>query len=454
MPCMHGQTRFQIFDEWINEGENMYRGRKALLAAVLCTAALLYGCGIREENAPEPEATEEQPAAEEEETTEEEVVEEPEDKRQVIEERTEVNGKIQSYLTGQWTSTEQALRRPIAVMIPNNRPAMPQYGLSRAGIIYEAPVEGRITRLMAVFEDFDDLERIGPVRSSRDYFVYVAMGYEAIYCNWGLARPYVEELINRPNYYNISMGVAGIHNPADEAFDRVSRPGYATEFTGYLMIDGLFKAVERLGYDWAYDEDYVPPFLFAADGVTADYADCEEAALIYPGGVSENNSGGYGAYHPYFEYDADTGLYYRYQDGGKQIDEYNGEQLAVSNVVFQYCHGEVRDDHDYLAFGVHGEGDAVVFTGGRAIPGTWERYEGDFTPAKFYDEDGEEIVFNQGKTWVCNIWQEYGEYARYGADKEHLVMPDVPSVQNAGKNNVKEDAAAIAEAAGKAESDD
>lgn len=408
------------------------------IVTALCVAACINGCGKKEEPAPlpEPEVVEEtEPEPEEE--PEEEIVEEPEPTTAypVIEERTVINGKMQSYLTGQWTSTRQAERRPIAVMIPNNRPAMPQYGLSKAGIIYEAPVEGRITRLMAVFEDFDDLERVGPVRSSRDYFVYVAMGYEAIYCNWGLAVPYVEELINRPNYYNVSAVVIGIHNPADEAFGRVKRPGYAKEFTGYLMIDGLFKAVERLGYDWNYDANYVTPFLFAADDVRADYAENDDACIIYPGGRTGNNSGGYGAYNPYFEYHEDDQLYYRYQDGGKQIDELNNEQLAVSNVVFQYCHGEVRDSHDYLAFGVHGEGDAIVFTNGKVIQGKWKRYDGDFTPAKYYDENGEEIIFNQGKTWICNIWQEYGECVQYGADDNSLITPDVPSVTSAGQKD-------------------
>lgn len=75
----------------------------------------------------------------------------------------------------------------------------------------------------------------------------------------------------------------------------------------------------------------------------------------------------------------------------------NNEQLAVSNVVFQYCHGEVRDAKDYLAFGVHGEGDAIVFTGGKAIKGTWSRMEGDSVPPKFYDEDGNEIILTRGK---------------------------------------------------------
>lgn len=390
--------------------KKMFQNKTALLTVLLLlTCSALSACG----STPQPELPEPELVEEPEPIVEEEPEPEPEPVSPVIEERVSVDGQIQSYLTGEWTDEAIATRRPIAVMIPNNRPAMPQYGLSQAGIIYEAPVEGRITRLMAVFENFDDLERIGPVRSSRDYFVYVATGYEAIYCNWGLARPYVEELINRDTVYNVSAAVEGIHNPADEAFGRVSRPGYATEFTGYLMIDGLMDAVERLGYDWNYDDDYVRPFLFANDNMPAEYEDMEDATMIYPGGESGNNSGGYGAYHPYFEYHEDDHLYYRYQDDQEQIDEYNGEQLAVSNVIFQYCHGEVRDDHDYLAFGVHGEGDAIIFTNGKVIKGRWARYGGDFTPARFYDESGNEIIVNQGKTWVCNIWEEYGEFAQW-----------------------------------------
>ncbi len=401
----------------------MHKKRIALLmASLLLTIACLSGCGENEgrvevkepeiitvgESTPDgPEETEAPPP--------EEVPEELTTAYPVVrEERESVNGQIQSYLTGQWTDETIATRRPIAVMIPNNKPAMPQYGLSKAAIIYEAPVEGRITRLMAVFEDFDDLDRIGPVRSSRDYFLYTAMGYEAIYCNWGLAVPYVEALINRDDVYNVSAAVEGIHNPADEAYSRVKRgPNYALEFTGYLMIDGLMKAVDRLGYDWNYDDAYVRPFLFVEDGSFADYADRESAVRIYPGGESGSNSSGYGSYHPYFEYHEDDHLYYRFQDGKQQIDEYTGNQLTVSNVIFQYCYGEVRDAHDYLAFNVHGEGEALVFTGGKVIKGTWKRLDGDFTPARFYDENGDEIIMNQGATWICNIWDEYAEFIEW-----------------------------------------
>lgn len=397
----------------------MCRKQIALLTASLFLAsAFLGGCGKESEQVPEYVEPEVIPITQE---SQPEEVEAPPEVQEdlttayavIADERESVNGQIQSYLTGQWTDEAVANRRPIAVMIPNNKPAMPQYGISQAGIIYEAPVEGRITRLMAVFENFDNLERIGPIRSSRDYFVYMATGYEAIYCNWGLAVPYVEELLKRPDVYNISAAVTGIHNPADEAYGRVSRPGYGLEFTGYLFIDGLKKGVERLGYDWNYDDAHVRPFLFAADGVIADYADNESAVLVYPGGESGSNSSGYGTYHPYFEYHEDDHLYYRYQDGKQQIDEYNGEQLTVSNIIFQYSHGEVRDAHDYLAFGVHGDGEAIVFTNGKVIKGTWSRNEGDFVPAKYLDENGDEIIMNQGKTWICTIWDEYGEFVEW-----------------------------------------
>ena len=383
--------------------------RKLLIAmAGLVGCMWLAGCGGKPEEIPQGTGEKVEPPG----SPGQEQEEEP--KEPEPEEREAVDGKMQSFLTGEWKDEKVVNRRPIAVMIPNNSPAMPQYAISRASIIYEAPVEGRITRLMGIFEDFDDLERIGPVRSSRDYFLYVALGYEAIYCNWGLAVPYVEELINRESVQNISASTSGIHKPADEAFERVSRPGYAKEFTGYLFIDGMLKAAERLGYDWDYDSQHVAPFTFAKEGTRAEeqYASMPDATVVYPGGQS-GNKGGYGAYNPFFEYNEQEKVYYRYQNGEAQIDEMDGSQIQVSNIIFQYCHGEVRDDHDYLAFGVHGEGDAIVFTGGKAIKGTWKREGGDSTPAKFYDQGGNEVIFNQGKTWICNIWKEYGEFVEY-----------------------------------------
>lgn len=387
---------------------------KKLLIVLCLAAALLIGCGKDGEESTTPvigegiAGTDSQPSEEEPTQSDENL---SQDGATTITDRVVVNGQMQSYLTGEWKAEEVVKRRPMAVMIPNNKAALPQYGISLASIIYEAPVEGRTSRLMGIFEDYDELEYVGPIRSSRDYYIYEAMAYDAIYCNWGLAVPYVEELINSDRVDNVSAGVLGIHNPADEAFGRRSRPGYSTEYTAYMYVDGYEKAVDRLGYETKYRDTFEQAFTFAADGHPATYDDHKDATIVRPGGTTTNSSG-YGQGKSSFEYNAEDGLYYHYEFGSAHIDEYNKQQVTVSNVVFKICHGEVRDANDYLSFGVHGSGEAYVFTAGKVIHGTWIRAN-DTAANMFYDENGDEIIFNQGKTWICNIWDEYAEYIEY-----------------------------------------
>ena len=67
-----------------------------------------------------------------------------------ITERSTVEEKMQSYLTGEWKDETVVKRRNLAVMIPNSfyaaggqdAPLYKPYGLSKASVIYEAPVEG------------------------------------------------------------------------------------------------------------------------------------------------------------------------------------------------------------------------------------------------------------------------------------------------------------------------
>lgn len=414
---------------------------KQIIAAIMAAACMLTACGtpadspIIQEIQPEESST--VPTTSEVESSSEE----PDKEFSVIGERTEVNGQMQSYLTGEWKDADVVQRRPLAIMVPNNPPAMPQHGLSKASIIYEAPVEGRITRLMAVVEDYDDLTYIGPIRSSRDYFVYEAMALDAIYCHWGLAVPYVQELLNSSRVDNISQSVGGISNPYEPAFSRRKdrrSGGYALEFTAYMWlkeaspsdgtdapessVKGYPAGVEAKGYGKTYKDsgrfdklsrDYAA-FQFAND-CRAEYAEYPDALEIRPGG-SQSNKGGYSSNGACFTYNETDNLYYRSQYGDKQIDELTGEQLTVSNVVFKVCHGEVRDDHDYLAFAVHGSGDAYVFTNGKMIKATW-KHESDYDANHYYDEKGNEIVFNQGKTWFCNIWEEYADAAEVDGKK-------------------------------------
>ncbi len=75
-------------------------------------------------------------------------------------------------------------KRTIAVMIDNVGSAIPQTGLNEAMIVYEAIVEGGLTRLMAIFKD-PKIEDIGPSRSARPYFIDYAMENDSIFVHYG-----------------------------------------------------------------------------------------------------------------------------------------------------------------------------------------------------------------------------------------------------------------------------
>ena len=317
-----------------------------------------------------------------------------------------------SYLTGLPVSEEIKDSRPLAVMFNNIKEGCPQAGIAEASLVYEVPVEGRITRLMGLFEDYRNLEKVGSIRSSRDYFVYFAMEYDALYAHFGQATPYVGELLNSDRVDNLSGAVAGIDKPATKTFYRSN--DRKAPHNVYLSSEGLMKDLEKFGYRTELKEDYMAKFRFESEETPITFAYAEDATVIYPGGKTADKANGFSKVEARFEYNEEDGLYYRYQYGGEHIDELTGEQLAYSNVILQYCHGEVRDKQDYLAFGCHGDEKRMirVFTQGKMIPGVWTRMADD-VPASYIDYYGEPITLSPGKTWICVIWDEYGDEVVY-----------------------------------------
>lgn len=319
-----------------------------------------------------------------------------------------------SYLTGLECTEQQRQQRPMAVMLNNIKAGCPQAGIGQASVIFEAPMEGAdVTRLMPLFENWQDLETIGYVRSSRDYFVYEALEFDAIYAHFGQATPYVGAMLNSDAVDNISGATAGIDKPFHKAFLRSD--DRKAPHNVYSNGESLLEGAEKFGYSLTYHDTHKPKFTFAPMGKKAEHADGEDVTVLYPGGKSTGVGNGYSNVQARFEYNAEDGKYYRYQYGDKHIDEITGEQLAVENVIFQYCHGEFRDDKKYMAFNMHGgweEGaaqtgnyKAQVFTGGKMVEGTWSRYA-DTDPAYYLDKDGNPITLNRGKTWICLIWGE------------------------------------------------
>ncbi|MCR4807523.1 MAG: DUF3048 domain-containing protein [Lachnospiraceae bacterium] len=303
-------------------------------------------------------------------------------------------GQMRSYLSGLPVDIEVGTKRPIAIMLNNLKQAQPMCSISRADVVYEYVVEGAITRLMALFENYEDLDKIGSVRSCREYFVYTALEFDAIYCHYGQAA-YAVELLNSDYVDNLN----GLGKEGDTVYYRTTDRN--APHNAYTSAEGIDAGIEMMGYRRDHYDDYKGKFKFC---------DLDKTVTNDTGMEITHMEPNYRINKPWFEYDREREQYGRYQYGGPQIDELTGEQLFYDNVIFQYNKWAQLDEKDYLAFDCHSSGIIQYFTKGKMVVGTWARdvsqaHEGnyDMCPIRYYDMQGNEIEINNGKTFVCVI---------------------------------------------------
>ena len=112
-------------------------------------------------------------------------------------------------------------------------------------------------------------------------------------------------------------------------------------------------------------------------------------------------------------YYADEGVYYYFQYGGKEVDAGNGnKQVCFKNLLLQGARLEKLDDHGYMIlhtndsdYGADEKREGWYITNGKGIKVTWTKMD-DTYPTRYYDENGEEIKINVGKTYVAIIPKE------------------------------------------------
>ena len=357
-----------------------------LLTGLTC-ASMLFGCGSKNDT------VETVPVAEVQESTAAPAETESETETETVEEDVPPEeGMVKSDLTGEWISGDLADQRPIAVMIPDENAALPHYGLSNADILYECSVEGNMTRLMAVFKDWKNIERIGNIRSCRDYYVYWAKEWDAIYCHIG-GPFYILNAINDPTTNNITGAVLA-SDPSqkkglyDAAFYRTS--DRKAPHNAYTSGDRIDKAAQALGYSETYTENYQSDhFKFASTNNPNTLEQYGSSAIP---ATKIDLAGAYPITKTYFEYNEEDGLYYRFQGmqkgDQKHMDGANNKQLAFKNVLVQFAYYETRDAKGYLSFQCHDDTkDGYYFTNGKGIHVTWKKTS-DFAPTKFYDDNG------------------------------------------------------------------
>ncbi len=344
-----------------------------LVIAIIITIVVVASAGKDNKKEETTTTTEKQ-----EETTTEEPTTEP------VDELPE--GMVRSQLTGELVDEKIGLRRPISVMLNNLQAAVPQAGIEKAGVVVEAPVEGAICRFQAFFEDYDALDKIGSVRSARTYFVYYSRQFDSIYLHFGEAN-YALDALNHPSIDNLS-GLSAVGNKVYyRTTDRVA------PHNAYASAEGIAAGIEDQQFRTHLDKDYTGPFLFTKDDEEVNLTNGSAAIKVVPG---------YYVNKPWFEYNEEDGLYYRFQYDGKHIDELTGNQLAYKNIIFQNCSYEYYYDTPYLNIDMQGRGEGKYFTNGKVIDITWEKKD-EFGQTLYYDKNGNQITLNQGKTWICII---------------------------------------------------
>ena len=285
-------------------------------------------------------------------------------------------------LTGEMVSQAAVALHPIAVMIDDLGPARPQSGLSSASIVWQAPAEGGIPRYMAIFGATVPTD-VGPVRSSRYYYIAWASEYKAMYVHAGGSPQALATLRAQGNgqlVYNADEFNYG--GSFRRISSRVAPHNLYTTGRQLRRLANTLHATAAPKAIWTFDPPSQPED--RPVGGTISFA--------YPHNAIR------------YTYDRVTNTYLRTVSGeGAQHDAANKVRIAPTNVIIMWMKfGPLNDGEAYkhrLEATVVGSGPAWVAENGHTVKGSWKKAS--LTgPTLFYDSHGNLIHLTVGQTFV------------------------------------------------------
>jgi hypothetical protein len=274
-----------------------------------------------------------------------------------------------------------------AVSIDNNTDARPPSGLNQAAIIFEAPVEGGITRFLAVFERGVSVPEIGPVRSARPYFLdWVSELGPSLFLHIGGSPAALERIAATP--YLREADRDGISTYGSSFWRDGKRDMPHNAYTSSTDVEKLFSS--RTGASRS-----ITPYLMAGDPPEDQRGSGEN--FIVP--MSAEPS-----FRPEWRYDKASNSYTRFIKGVEQDDRV-GAPLTAKNIIVMKTTGKVLDGIGRLSLVTAGSGDATVYHDGAKIDATWKNGDGS-SLARFYATDGSEIALTEGSVWIEMVWEK------------------------------------------------
>ncbi len=288
-----------------------------------------------------------------------------------------IPAEIQAFFDSYVNTSE----RPVAVMIDNDdKNARPHAGLNEAYLIYEMVVEGGATRFMALYRS-TNTDKLGPVRSSRHYFLDYALEHDAIYTHFGWS-PRAERDIPALGVNNIN-GVTG----ADAGIYWREEKYKGDWHSAYTSIKKIRDHAVKKGYRAE-----------TQDAGSIKFADhyIELSSDKPANNISLHYSG---RYRTAYTYNAETGLYEKSIDGAPHVMQ-NGKVLSVKNVIVQFVTDtDLGDGSARRNITTTGSGKGYYITGGAYEEITWSKSSrsGDTV---YKRADGSELLVSPGKTIV------------------------------------------------------
>lgn len=276
-------------------------------------------------------------------------------------------------------------RRPYAVMIDNEGvKSLPQGGIDKAQIVYEVIVEGGETRLMPLYwGTAPDL--IGPVRSSRHYFLDYAMEHDAIYIHFGWS-PKAMSDIKTLKINNIN----GVANGGEIFFDLTKdRKNWQDSYTKAQSIQ---KYVQRVKYRTEAQKG-------KSAGIKYYTQDTELSAGKPAAAISLRYSS---TYTCSYQYDAATKTYKRARKGKPHIERTTGKPFEAKNIIIQKSssHTIKGDKAGRQEVGTVGSGTGWLVTDGKAVEITWSKASRSASTLYKEKDTGKPIELNPGQTWI------------------------------------------------------
>jgi hypothetical protein len=286
----------------------------------------------------------------------------------------ECPGCVRRLLDGVYVAAGDANFPPVAVMIDNHPLARPPAGLEKANLVYEAEVEGSYTRYMAVFANRDKISLIGPVRSARPYFAHWAAELGAVYAHCGGSPEALVEIARR--------GIVDLNEFYNGQY--FWRAEDRTAPFNIMTSDGNIKKFLENKKIASGDYSF---WQFKDDGPST-------SPLVSEIGIKFKLSD----FQVKWIYNPPDNDYIRYLAGTPQLTQDKNPILA-KNIIIQIIPAEVIDEKLRLKMEEVGTGIAVICLDGECRKGKWEK-KSVLARTKFYYENGEEVRFNAGPTWV------------------------------------------------------